>query len=81
MNTSTVRKEIHDYVDGADKRFLTLVHGMIKAEKQSLESPKQEMISRAQQSERDIAEGKTISASQFNADFQKWKKEKRESIK
>jgi len=81
MNTSTVRKEIHDYVDGADRRFLTLVHGMIQAEKQSLLSSKEEMIQRAKISEREILAGETINASQFNSDFQEWKKEKHESFK
>lgn len=85
MKTSTVRKEIHEYVDKADDRFLALVHSMVQVEKKSKSQSgsllKKEMIRRAEQSEQEIAEGKTISAKQFNADFQKWKREKRESIK
>lgn len=84
MKTSIVRKEIHEYVDKADDRFLTLVHSMVQAEKRNRsqsENPlKKEMIKRAKKSEQEVAEGKTISAEQFNADFQQWKKEKRQSI-
>jgi 23S rRNA pseudoU1915 N3-methylase RlmH len=85
MKSSTVRKEIHEYVDHADERFLALVHSMVQAEKksrsQSENLQKLEMIRRAEQSEKEITEGKTISAEQFNADFQQWKKEKRLSTK
>jgi len=85
MKASTVRKEIHEYVENADNRFLALVHSMVQAERknktQSKNALKREMIRRAEQSEKEIAEGKTISAKQFNADFEQWKKEKRTSIK
>ncbi len=85
MKVSTIRKEIHEYVDKADDRFLALVHSMVQVEKKSKDQPrealKKEMISRAEQSGQEIAEGKTISAKQFNADFQTWKKEKRERIR
>ena len=85
MKTSTVRKEIHEYVDKADERFLALVHSMVQAEKKEESKSenllKKEMIRRAKKSEQEIAEGKTISAKQFNAEFQQWKKEKRKSIK
>lgn len=85
MKSSTVRREIHEYVDRADERFLALVHSMVQAEKknrsQSENLQKLEMIRRAEQSEKEITEGKTISAEQFNTDFQQWKKEKRLSTK
>lgn len=32
MDTTIVRKKIHEYVDRADDRFLTLVNGMIEAD-------------------------------------------------
>ncbi|AWW28889.1 hypothetical protein DN752_01385 [Echinicola strongylocentroti] len=83
MKASTVRKEIHEYVDKADDRFLSLVHSMVRAEKKDKSESllKKEMISRTEQSEKEIEAGKTISAKQFNTDFQQWKKKKRESIK
>jgi hypothetical protein len=40
-----------------------------------------EMNNRAAQSEKDIAEGNTINASQFNQEFEQWKVQKRASIK
>jgi len=81
MKTSAVRQEIHEYVDHADERFLALAHGMVQAEKknrsQSKNSHELEMISRTEQSEKEINEGQTIGAKQFNSDFQQWKEEKR----
>lgn len=32
MNAAHVRQKIHDYVDKADDRFLSLVYGMIEAD-------------------------------------------------
>lgn len=85
MKTPVVKKEIHEYVDKADSRFLALVHSMVQAEKQNQQQSerllKKEMIRRAEQSEKEIEEGNTIEASQFNAEFKLWKKEKRTSIK
>ncbi len=39
-----------------------------------------ELVARAEASERDIAEGRTISIHQFSQDLEKWKKEKRKSL-
>jgi len=36
MDTTTIRKEIHQYIDGADERFLNLIYGMIKADKEEV---------------------------------------------
>ena len=33
MDNTQIRQRIHDYVDQADERFLTLVNGMINADK------------------------------------------------
>ena len=84
MNTTSVRKEIHDYVDKADKRFLSLVHGMIQAEKQNLTNPddsNDEMVVRAQKSNEAIIEGRLKKFDEFNHDFEQWKIKKRESLK
>ena len=85
MKSSVVRKEIHEYVDQADQRFLALVHSMVQAEKeiqdQKEQHLRQEMIRRAELSERAIAEGNTISAKDFNTEFEQWKQKKRASIK
>lgn len=34
MNSIQIRQRIHEYVDRADERFLTLVNGMIDADKE-----------------------------------------------
>jgi len=33
MNTTQIRQKIHEYVDQADNRFLTLINGMVEADK------------------------------------------------
>jgi uncharacterized coiled-coil DUF342 family protein len=33
MDTIEIRKKIHEYIDQADDRFLTLITGMIEADK------------------------------------------------
>ena len=33
MNTTQMRQKIHDYVDQADDRLLTLINGMIEADR------------------------------------------------
>ena len=33
MNNTQIKQKIHEYVDQADDRFLTLIHGMIEADK------------------------------------------------
>ena len=33
MDSTQIRQRIHEYVDQADERFLTLVNGMIEADK------------------------------------------------
>ena len=39
MNTTAIKKELHDYIDTADDRFLALIYGMILADKTELEIP------------------------------------------
>jgi len=39
MNTTAIKKDLHDYIDAADDRFLALIYGMILADKQELEIP------------------------------------------
>jgi len=85
MTTSKIRAEIHEYVDHADDRFLSLLYSMVQSEKgmkpQDQTGLQKMMISRAEQSEQEIAEGKSISAQQFNTEFEQWKRERRASIK
>ncbi len=36
MDNITIRKEIHQYIDEADERFLNLIYGMIKADQEEV---------------------------------------------
>lgn len=39
MSAPEIKKELHDYIEGADDRFLRLIYGMILADKRELEIP------------------------------------------
>jgi len=36
MDNIAIRKEIHQYIDEADERFLNLIYGMIKADREEV---------------------------------------------
>jgi hypothetical protein len=36
MDNITIRKEIHQYIDEADERFLNLIYGMIRADQEEV---------------------------------------------
>ena len=84
MGTAQLREELHKYIDKADDRILWLVKGMFQAEEEyhvsSEDELKAEMISRAKASEQDIAEGRTISSSDFKLKLEDWKQKKRSNI-
>lgn len=85
MKPSVVIKEIHEYVDQADQRFLTLVYNMVQAEKENQKNSKDElqaeMIRRAEASEMDIVAGRTINVRDFKLKLEAWKTKKRVDIK
>jgi Putative addiction module component len=39
MSVLEIKKELHDYIEGADDRFLRLIYGMILADKSEYEIP------------------------------------------
>ena len=39
MSAPEIKKELHDYIESADDRFLRLIYGMILADKQEYEIP------------------------------------------
>ncbi len=39
MSALEIKKELHDYIESADDRFLRLIYGMILADKQEYEIP------------------------------------------
>jgi len=81
MNTSIVRKEIHDYVEEADGSFLSRVHKMIQTEKENTSTSEQDMVARAEESEQAISEKEVKTFEHFNKDFEQWKTNKRASMK
>lgn len=39
MDLSTIKKELHEYIEDADDRLVTLIYGLILADKQGFDSP------------------------------------------
>jgi hypothetical protein len=68
MRTSEIRKEIHDYIDQADDRFLKLVHAMSKKYENSLiigYTSKGEPITKTELQERVKAASKRVKSGDF----------------
>ena len=81
MDTVKIREEISQYLQHADDRVLKLIHGLIKADQ--ISSPvgyktdgtvitKEELISRAERSERDISEGRVKTLKQVREEMKNW---------
>ena len=80
MKTTEIRKEIHDYIDRADERFLRLVYSMVENEQietgSNLFSIKtQDMVKRANASLLSVAAGKTRNIKVFKKEVDNWKKQ------
>jgi hypothetical protein len=80
MGTAEIRKEIHNYIDYADDRFLRLVYSMVENEQIEagstlFSSNKDDMIERAKASMLSVEEGKTRKISAFKNDVNTWKKQ------
>jgi hypothetical protein len=82
MNTTRIRQEINEYLQQADDRFLKLVHGMIVADRGSSlivgyktngqPITKEELIVRAERSEKDIREGRVKTGKQIREEMKDW---------
>tara|TARA_R110000744_G_C19246749_1_gene549811 strand:+ start:517 stop:801 length:285 start_codon:yes stop_codon:yes gene_type:complete len=81
MDTVKIREEISQYLQHADDRVLKLIHGLIKADQ--IASPvgykpdgtaitKEELISRAERSEKDIREGRVKTSKQVREELKNW---------
>ncbi len=79
MEVSILRREIAKYLNEADERFLKLVYGMMKADKGESSEPYDglDMVARAEESLKDIAEGRVKSFDEFSQGYDEWKKRKR----
>lgn len=65
MDNFQVKQRIHDYIDQADDRFLTLINGMVEAE----------MKARADESMEDIANDNVMSVNGFRKENKEWGKQ------
>jgi hypothetical protein len=81
MDTVKIRKEINAYIQKADNRFLNLVYGMIKADQSSRSigykpdgNPilKEELITRAKRSEKDIQKNQVKQIDQIRNELKNW---------
>jgi len=81
MNTIRIRDEISEYLQHADDRFLKLIHGMIKADQtispvgynpDGTPITKEELIARAERSEKDIREGRVKSLKHVREEMKNW---------
>jgi len=84
MNTAQIKQKLHQFIDKSDERFLRMMHAM--AQEYSHEkkgdiagykpdgSPitKQELIARAQESEKAIEEGRAIDFKDFEKEIESW---------
>jgi hypothetical protein len=80
MGTTDLRKEIHDYIDHADDRFLRLVYSMVENEQieagsNLFSTPTEEMEKRAKASLQSVAEGRTRNIKEFKKEVDTWKKQ------
>ncbi|REE05635.1 hypothetical protein [Marinoscillum furvescens] len=77
MNSTQIRQKIHEYVDQADDRFLTLINAMIDADKDQdwwddLHPNLQASINKAiAQSEREEGRPHAVVMSEIRAKYQK----------
>jgi uncharacterized membrane protein len=81
---NTISKELLSHLVMLEEKHQEKVLAYIKkilGKEISTTDEEKEMQFRAEASERDIASGRVIEASQFKEDFEQWKKKKRASIK
>ena len=79
MNTNTIKKKIHDYIDQADERFLRLVYSMVESEEGSpgkdlFATTTEDMFNRAKASLSSVEQGKTRNIREFKQEIDTWKK-------
>lgn len=81
MGTTQIRKEIHDYIDHADDRFLRFVYSMVENEQiesgsNLFSASPRNIVERAKASLLSIAEGRTRNIDSFKHEVDTWKKQK-----
>ena len=73
MKPSNLRKEIHEYVDHADQRFLALVYSMVQAEKNQYDLDKESALSASlDRALQQVEEGKVTPHNEVRKKYEKW---------
>ncbi len=80
MGITDIKKEIHDYIDHADDRFLRLVYSMVENEQieagvNLFSTTEEDMIKRAKASLSSVSEGRTRNIKAFKKEVDSWKKQ------
>ena len=80
MGIPDIKKEIHDYIDHADDRFLRLVYSMVENEQieagvNLFADTTEDMIERAKASLSSVSEGRTRNIKAFKKEIDSWKKQ------
>jgi hypothetical protein len=80
MGTVDMRKEIHDYIDHADDRFLRLVYSMVENEQieagnNLFSTTSDDMVKRTKASMLAVKEGRTRDIKAFKKEVDSWKKQ------
>lgn len=80
MGIPEIKKEIHDYIDHADDRFLRLVYSMVENEQiesgsDFFSSTSEDIVKRAEASLSSVEKGRTRNIKGFKKDVGSWKKQ------
>jgi hypothetical protein len=80
MGIAEIRKEIHDYIDHADDRFLRLVYSMVENEQieagtNLFSATTEDMVKRAKASMLSVTEGRTRNIEAFKKEVGTWKEQ------
>ena len=79
MGIPEMKKEIHDFIDHADERFLRLVYSMVENEQLEagnnlFSTNNDDLITRAEKSLESISKGRVRDIRLFQKDVESWKK-------
>jgi hypothetical protein len=76
MEANQIKKEINDYINHADERFLRLIYSMVESEKTEkgfFDTTIEAMTERAKKSLKSVENGNTRSIHEFKKDVESWK--------
>lgn len=76
MEANQIKREIYDYINHADERFLRLIYSMVESEKTEnsfFNTTIEAMTERAIKSLKSVENGNTRSIHEFKKDVESWK--------